>query len=213
MEVGRRSLTPSSAQPRENIMKGFISQYADLYGMNPQQVANLRKSAVDYTNPNGRMSWLMMEQRWNGIKVFGGEMMGAFSSSGEMVRVVNGLIGGPEAQELDTTAKISPEQAVVAAAAAVDVPLTVGELSVKERSPDGTTIIFNRAGSLNDDVKVELHYFPMDSGLATLAWSMVLFQDGPSYYTLVDALGGELLWRKNILNEQTQPATYVVYEQ
>ncbi len=208
---GRRYLTPSSSQPRENVMRSFINQYADLYGMRPQQVAALRKSAVDYTNPNGRLSWLMLEQRWNDIKVFGGEMMGAFSSDGGMVRAVSGFAGGVDAQDLETSPKVSAARAVVVAAASVDINLTEGELSVKETSDNGRTIIFNPAGSLNDNIKVELKYFPMDAGLATLSWSIMLLQDGPSYYTLVDALEGEVLWRKNMVADQTQPATYVVY--
>ncbi|MCI0389062.1 MAG: M36 family metallopeptidase [Acidobacteria bacterium] len=211
--VGRRYLTPSSSQPRENIMRGFINQYADLYGMRPQQVSKLRKSAVDYTNPNGRLAWLMMEQRWNEMKVFGGEMMAAFTSGGEMVRVVSGLAGGVEEQDLETSPKVSAARAVVAGAASVGVTLTEGELSIKGSSPDGRTIIFHPAGSLTDDIKVELQYFPMDAGLATLAWSMVLYQETPAYYTLVDAEREEVgvLWRKNIVADQTQPATYVVY--
>ncbi len=51
----------------------------------------------------------------------------------------------------------------------------------------------------------------MDMGLATLAWSMVLWQDNLAHYILVDALTGDLLWRKNIVNEQTQTVTYSVY--
>ncbi|HEY0730506.1 MAG TPA: M36 family metallopeptidase, partial [Pyrinomonadaceae bacterium] len=41
---------------------------------------------------------------------------------------------------------------------------------------------------------------------------MVLWQDSPAYYVIVDAEeGGDLLWRKNITNDQTQTATYSVY--
>jgi hypothetical protein len=41
---------------------------------------------------------------------------------------------------------------------------------------------------------------------------MVLWQDTPAYYVIVDAEeGGDLLWRKNITNDQTQTATYSVY--
>ena len=98
---GRKFLTPPSSQPRESIVRGFINDNADLFGMNPQQVARLRKSA-EYTNPNGRLSWVRMEQRWNGMKVFRGEMVAAFTSGGEMARMVGELTAGPEEQELAT---------------------------------------------------------------------------------------------------------------
>lgn len=210
---GRKFLTSPSSQQRENIVKGFINDNSDLFGMSAREVAQLRKIA-DYTNPGGGLSWLKLEQRWNGIPVFRGQMLSAFTSSGEMLRMVGQLVGGAEAQDLTTAPKVSAVQAVVAGAAAIDVTLTEAELTVKEASPDGRTIVFNPVAQFSGDIKVELMYFPLDAGLSTLAWSMILFGDAPadpSYYTLVDAEEVEVLWRKNIVNDQTQPATYVVY--
>jgi hypothetical protein len=54
-------------------------------------------------------------------------------------------------------------------------------------------------------------YFPLEVGLVNLAWSMVLWQDAPAYYTVVDAELGHLFYRKNITNDQTQTATYSIY--
>ena len=208
---GRKFLTPPSTQPRESVVRGFINDNADLFGINPRQVARLRKS-VEYTNPNGRLSWVRMEQRWNGMKVFRGETVAAFTSGGEMARMVGELTAGPEEQDLATDPEVSAAAAVVAAAASLDVTLTESELAVKESSPDGRTVVFHPAGPFTDDIKLELQYFPLDAGLATLAWSMVLWQESPAYYTLVDAEEGDVLWRKNITEDQTQPATYVVYD-
>jgi subtilisin-like proprotein convertase family protein len=208
---GRKFLRPSSSLPRESIVRGFVNDHADLFGMSPRQVARLRKTA-EYANPNGKLSWLKMEQRWNGMKVFSGEAVAAFTSNGELVRLVSELTAGPEEQELATTPQVSAAAAVVAAAASVDATLAESELVVKESSLDGRTVVFQPAGPFTDDIRLELQYFPLDAGLATLAWSMVLWQDSPVYYTLVDAETGDLLWRKNIAKYQTQPATYVVYD-
>src|SRR5262249_35717117 len=82
-----------------------------------------------------------------------------------------------------------------------------------EASTDGTTVIFNPAGSFTDDIKVELIFFPLDAGLATPAWSTVLWQENAAPYILVDAYTPEfgVLWRSNITADQTQTATYSVY--
>src|SRR5262249_42042649 len=64
---GRKFLTPSSSQPRESVVRSFMNDNADVFGMSPKQVARLRKSA-EYTNPSGNLSWLKMEQQWNGMK-------------------------------------------------------------------------------------------------------------------------------------------------
>jgi len=208
---GRKYLTPSSRQPRENIVRSFISEYADMYGLSARQIAQLRKTG-DYTNPNGKLSWLRMEQQLNGMQVFRGELQAAFASNGELVRMVGGLIGGPEDVELETAAKVSAAQAVVAAAASIKASLTERDLIVKESSPDGRSVVFQPVGQFTEDIKVKLQYFPLDTGLMTLAWSMVLWQESPAHYIFVDAeADANVLFRKNITNDQTQPATYVVY--
>ncbi|HEU0174483.1 MAG TPA: M36 family metallopeptidase [Blastocatellia bacterium] len=207
---GRKFLTPPSSLPRESVVRSFMNEHADVFGMSPRQVARLRKIA-EYTNPNGKLSWLKMEQRWNGMRVFQGETVAAFTGGGELARMVGGLTGGPDETELETAPKVDPAAAVVAAAASVDLTLDPSELVVKSSSSDGRTVVFYPAGPFSNDIELELMYFSLDARAATLAWSMVLWQDSPAYYTLVDAQEGGVLWRKNITNYQTQPATYKVY--
>src|SRR5262249_43368803 len=178
---GRRFLTPPSSQPRENVVRSFLNEHTDLFGMNPQQVAGLIKTA-EYTNPNGNLSWVRMEQRWNGRKVFRGEMLAAFTSDGALARTVGELTPGPEAQDLATPPKVSAATAVAAAAASVDMTVAESQLAVKDRSADGRTMIFHPAGPFTNAINVELQYFALDNELATLAWSMVLGQDSAAYY-------------------------------
>jgi subtilisin-like proprotein convertase family protein len=206
---GSKALTPRSSLSRESIVRGFMNQNPHLFGMSPQQVAGLRKGA-EYTNPNGRLSWLRMEQRWNGLPVFQGEAVAAFTSGGELVRMSSGLTAGPEAPELVTTPKVTAAAAVVAAAASIGVDLTEGQLAVK--ATDGQTVVFYPVEPFTDDIEVSPVYFPIDNALATLAWSMVLSEDPQSYLAVVDAqeLTG-LMWRKGLTAYQTQTATYSVY--
>src|SRR5262245_1909737 len=117
---GRKFLTPPSSQPHASVVRGFLNENADLYGMGPQQVAGLRMIG-EYTNPNGKLSWVRMEQRWNGMKVFGGEMVAAFTRDGELVRTAGELTPGPDERDLATTPQVSAAAAVAAAAASVGV--------------------------------------------------------------------------------------------
>ena len=48
-------------------------------------------------------------------------------------------------------------------------------------------------------------YFPLEPGVATLAYSMVLWEKVDAYYILVDAIDGPLLWRKNITPSKRKP--------
>src|SRR5262245_36068020 len=208
---GRKFLTPSSSQPRENIVRSFMNDNKDLFGMSPQQVARLRKIG-EYTNPNGKLSWVRMEQRLNGMRVFRGETVAAFSSGGDLVRMVGELPAGLEEAELPTVPKVGAAAAVVAAAASLDATLAEDQLVVKERSQDGRKVIFQSVEPFDADIEVELIYFPLGAGVAPLAWSMVLWHGPQAYYVVADALEGtDIFWRKSIVAEQTQTVTYSVY--
>jgi hypothetical protein len=207
---GRAWLSPPQKQPRENIVHQFLTQNSALYGQNTAQLGKLQLVA-DYANPAGNLGWVHLEQRWNNLPVFQGELMGALTRDGELVRVVSGLTPGPGESVLPTTAKVSATQAVINAAASLKLTLTPNDLIIKNSALDGSWVIFAASQQFAQDIKVELKYFPLDAGLAVLSWSMILWQDNPAYYTLVSAEDGELLWRKNLTNDQTQPATYAVY--
>src|SRR5215213_7034640 len=222
VEPGKKMfLTDPSADARENIVRSFVRRNASLYNLTARQVAQLKKTA-DYTNPEGNLSWVELRQEINGIPVFQGELRAALTRNGEIVRTVGRLApiveGGANAgsgsnqsislQSVGGTT--SAAEAVARAAATIGVSVDPAELVLKESAPDGTSFIFE-PGPFADEIKVQAIYFPIESGLVVQSWSMVLWQDTPAYYSIVDAEGGDLLWRKNITEEQTQPVTYSIY--
>ena len=54
-------------------------------------------------------------------------------------------------------------------------------------------------------------YFPTEPGVAVAAWRVLIWQPVDAYYVIVDAKNGTMLWRKNIVDHQTQSATYQIY--
>ncbi|HEX6624778.1 MAG TPA: M36 family metallopeptidase [Pyrinomonadaceae bacterium] len=216
-------LTARSNQSPEAVVRGFLSRNAELYGLSARQAASLKKTA-DYANPAGNLRWVVLEQEIGGIPVFQGQLVAALTAEGELVRTVSGLAAGVDdtagskaggkgansSHALSAKPGLSAAEAVSAAAASIGMSVDPGTLAIRETSEDGSTVVFH-PGPFADEVKAELRFFQETPGEITLAWSMVLWQDMPAYYTLVDAEDGELLWRKNLLNEQTQPATYVAY--
>jgi subtilisin-like proprotein convertase family protein len=197
----------------EETVRNFLTRYSALYGLTEREVAELEKTA-DYTNPAGNLSWVSFQQKIDGIPVFGGELRAALTSSGELVRTVSGLAPGlSEGADRNAVAApltVSAAEAVSIAAASIGVTVEPESFWEKAPSPDGRTVTFE-PGPFAEAVKVDMVYFPVEPGLVRPAWSMVLWQDGPAFYVIVDANVGALLWRKNITNDQTQPATYVVY--
>lgn len=227
--TAERKLTGRSKADRSDIVRGFVSGNSDLYGLTKTQVGQL-KTVANYTNPSGNMSFVELEQQIDGIPVFQGNLRAGLTKDGELIRttgrIAPGLNYGEISQEknayisktegagaasaLASAASSTAADAVAAAARSIDVQINPADLVVKETSPDGASVVFER-GPFADDIKAELVYFPLESGAVTLSWSMTLWQDVPAYYTLVDAQGGDLLWRKNITDEQMQSATYSVY--
>ncbi|HVG20114.1 MAG TPA: M36 family metallopeptidase [Blastocatellia bacterium] len=220
VEPGKKKfLTDPSSEGSEKVVKDFVGKNAALYGLTARQVAQLRKVA-DYTNPAGNLSWVELRQEIKGLPVFQGELRAALTRNGEVVRTVGRLAPVVEdgnsatsaqsfsAQSVDGAA--SAAEAVSRAAEAIGVSINANDLVLKESATDGTSYVFE-PGPFADYVKVEAVYFPIESGLAVQAWSMILWQETPAYYSVVDADGGDLLWRKNITEEQTQPVTYSIY--
>ena len=54
-------------------------------------------------------------------------------------------------------------------------------------------------------------YFPTEPGVAIPAWRVLIWEPVDAYYVIVDAESGRMLWRKNITEDQAQPATFNVY--
>ncbi|MFN2415584.1 MAG: M36 family metallopeptidase, partial [Pyrinomonadaceae bacterium] len=203
---GGRKLTGRSDEAHERIVRRFLSSNEGLYGLSARQIGRLKKRA-EYTNPAGNLSWVSLEQSFNDLPVFQGELTAALTPDGELVQTTGALVPDVNEKELSTTADISAAEAVARAAATIGVAVNPNELSVAES--DGKSYVLT--GGPFNETKVELVYFPLDSGTLALAWSMGLVRDDSGFYVLVDAEDGELLFRKNAVNDQTQAATYVVY--
>ncbi len=210
VESGRKFLTDASDKDTEKTVRDFIKSNKALYGIDAQELEQFNTRAK-YTNPDGNLSWVSLERELNGLPVFGGEITAAFTKKGELVRTVGELTAGLDETAMSRNPGFSAQDAIAAAAQTIGVTVDPASLVFKEESPDGTSFIFER-GPFANDIKIQLQYFPIESGVASLSWVMTLWQDTPAFYIAVSADSGELLFRKNITNTQTQPATYSVYD-
>ncbi|MFL6210762.1 MAG: M36 family metallopeptidase [Pyrinomonadaceae bacterium] len=203
------ALTEPSTEAHEPLVRTFLTQNAALYGLTPAQVAQLNLIA-DYANPDGNLSWVEYEQRVGGRAVFQGYLRAALAKDGRLVRSTGNLAAGLNYARLPTVAQLTPPEATAAAAKAIGVEVAPASLRTNSVAKSGRVTKLAQ-GPFTEEIKTELVYFPLEPGLATLAYSMVLWQPHDAYYILVDANDGRLLWRKRITNEQTQPVTYSVY--
>ncbi len=201
--------TANNRESREALVRGFLAQNKGLYGLTTEQVGQLRTFA-NYTNPAGNLSYVEMAQEINGIPVFMGEVRAIIARNGELSRTVNNLAPGLNYESLERVTG-APQDAVIAAAKAINRQATSADLKMESSELEGRKVIFER-GQFDRETTAELMYFPLETGVATLAWRVLLWEPVAAYYVIVDASNGRMLWRQNITADQTESATYTIYD-
>jgi len=203
---GRLFLTPSSSVKRSEILRNFIKQNNDLVGMSDHQIDNLEVQA-DYTNPDGNLSFAILEQTINGIPVSRGEVKAGFTKKGEIIRVINNVAPGLDYGSLSTDFD-DPANAVRNAARHINHEVRSWETTVNSARSTDLKVTF---GTELYATTAEKLYFPTEPGIAVPAWRVTIWKDVPAYEITVDAETGTLLRRENIVKDQTQPVTYNVW--
>src|SRR5262249_18265184 len=199
-------LTQRTDLGRPFTLKTFLKENSPLFGVSEAQVDDLQVSA-DYTNPDGNLSYTHLEQRVNGIPVFAGEVKAGFDKSGRMIRVINNTAPGLDysgvSKEFGTAS-----DAVRAAARHINYDVTSADVERNEKASTDIKVVF---GNGDWATTAEKMYFPTEPGVAVPAWRVLIWEPVHAYYVIVDASSGTMLWRKNIVEDQTQPATFNVY--
>jgi hypothetical protein len=207
--TAKQFLTPESSRMIADTAHDFLTGQAALFGLTQQQ-ANALALFANYYNPAGNMGWTEFRQEANGIPIFQGEIRFGFTAQGALARLTGNLAAALDYSNLPTKATIAPADAAARAAATIGVNVNPAQIATSAEM-EGARVTQLANGPFVRPIRTELVYFPLEPGVATLAYSMVLWGKADAYYILVDAIDGTLLWRKNITDHQTQTATYTVY--
>ena len=199
-------LTPASTVKRSEILRSFVKENNSLIGVSDAQANSLRVLA-DYTNPDGNMSFAHLEQRINNVPVFRSEVKAGFTKDGRIIRVINNLAPGLDYESLSNDFR-NPADAVRTAAGYIDHELTATDVTRNEAASTDLKTVFGQGDWATTAEKM---YFPTEPGVAVPAWRVLIWQPVNAYYVIVDAATGTMLWRKNITEDQSQTATYQVY--
>jgi len=206
VKFGRTFLTRPSSAKRSDILKTFLDENAELVGARSSQIDDLKVFA-DYTNPDGNLSFVELNQEINGIPVFRGEVKAGFTKRGEMIRVINNFAPGLDHSSLSTDFG-DPLAAVKAAARSVH---SDGANLDLRKNADASNELKTVFGTGDWATTAEKMYFPTEPGVAVPSWRVLISNPNNAYYIIVDAQAGTLLWRKDLTDDQTQAANYGVY--
>ena len=194
---------PSSAK-RADVLRGFAKNNTDLIGLTGEQINNLKVTG-DYTNPNGELSFVDLEQTINGIPVLRAAVRAAFNKQGAMFRVLNSTVPEVEYSRVSTEFG-NPSDAVLRAAGYLNY--TLKQTVRNDAASTEMKAVFGQGDSATTAEKM---YFPLEIGVVRPAWRVLVWETGDAYYVIVDAETGAMLLRENITYDQTQAATYNVY--
>ncbi len=203
--VAETFLTRSPGSNRSVALKDFVIKNRPVFGVSdPNQLVNI----ADYSNPNGNLAFAHFRQEIGNLPVFGAEVKAGFDRDGGMFRVINTLAPGLNASSLSANFG-SPDTAIVKASSHVGITVASEDLSALSIQKPGEHGFSSYAFA--DMVLVEQFYFPIGNGEARPAWRVSVPTSTSTYYVIVDAEDGTLLWRKNLVEHQAIPATYNVY--
>ncbi len=206
VKKGGAFLTGSSRSSRIETLRSFAKENSLLVGVDGVQVDELRVAA-DYTNPSGNLSFTHLSQEINGIPIFRGELKAGLTKDGRIVRVINNLAPGLDYDSLSQNFG-DPLDAVRAAAKNIGYDLQEPDVTRNDGASNELKVVFGQGDWATTAEKM---YFPIEAGVARTAWRVLIWQPVNAFYVVVDADTGTMLWRKNITQDQTQSATYEVY--
>ncbi len=175
------SVTGRAAGNRPDTLRRFLNANRSLFGLDENDVQGLKLTA-DYLNPAGNLAFVHLEQSIDGVPVFGGEVKAGFTADGSLLRVVNNL-------------------------ASFVGDRLYGDFGSSSFAIEAAARFAPNARAL----AVEPFIFPLADGVAVPSWRVYFESAERSYYVLVEAESGTLLWRKDLTSHQTQTATYEVY--
>ena len=202
------SLQQSKSGNRSDVINNFLKVNNELVSLTDGQVDELKVTA-DYTNPAQNLSFVHLEQSISGIPVFAGEVKAGFDRNGRMFRVINNLAPGLDYASLSQKFG-DPATAVQQAFKHVDREITADDTLRNATASNDNKVVFGKEED-ETPTTAERMYFPLAAGVARAAWRVLIWEDASAYLVIVDAETGVLLWRKNIVEDQTQPVTYNVY--
>lgn len=197
------------------IARAFLERHEAMFGLDAEAIAALH---VIGDSPGGRsgLRMLRVEQRVQGLPVFGSETRFLIDPDGRLWRMFGELLPGlgDSAPKLFRETLLSPEAALSRLFGWSGQVLDSTDVLAKTRVASDAIELAGPA-PLAGPAGARLVWFPLAPDVLVPAWSLTVFTTGSEdWYALIDARSGDLLWRRNMREfASTQQARFSVYVQ
>jgi outer membrane protein assembly factor BamB len=202
-------------------IKRFLNEHRALFGHDASVLENAW-IYQDYVTPHNGMRTTVWQQHVDGIRVFGGSLVGHVTRNGELINVSSGFLPDapraagarlPNGVPAQVAAAISAQEALVRAAVNLGEELAPERLSALANNVDGPwrRERFDSA-QLAGEAGAELIWLPMSRQALRLCWEVTLTgRSRPQrYVVLIDAQTGDAVARWCITYALTN-ASYNVF--
>jgi uncharacterized repeat protein (TIGR01451 family) len=193
------ALTAASSQNSENIVRSFLSSNAALYGLTAADVNDLVVLGDSAGGLSG-LRMLRMEQQINGRPVFQSETRFLLDRTGRLISSTGRMV--PQARNLAPIPNgddLTAVQAIVKLLAVEGRTASPASFSFPPANSGAWTTIAENDDYVAGPISARQVLFPLGPGQLVQAWALVVFTEGENdWYAIIDAVTGDLLWRKNI---------------
>lgn len=204
MNTGGYLTSPSTLNPRD-VLQQFIYANKAALGLTNTDVQGIAPLGM-YTNTVGTpITYVYLQQEYNGIPVFQGQVKGTVTPDGRLVYLGNNFVTDLAGSVNTTTPVINQAQAIWAAAANMGLDATQLALVDNTGGPTQAQTYMSPAIS-RDEIPIKLMYLPIQKGEARLVWNTTLNspeRDDAWFEINVDAVTGHVWYRFNYVQNDT----------
>ena len=205
---------PAPGRSGIDVVRDFLRTNSALYGLSSEQIDALHFIG-ESVSPKSGLRMVRVQQLANGVPIFQSETRFLLDRQGRVWRSL-GLLVPAGASIPPLAPAVSAPEALVQAMKAVGLSVDAAGSRTEGTNAQGTrTEVVTSNERIAGKVPSELVYFTGAPGQLVPAWRQITFTTGEGdWYTLVDAVTGAVLWRKNIREHvSTQEARFSVYVQ
>ncbi|GAA4382319.1 M36 family metallopeptidase [Hymenobacter koreensis] len=172
------------------------------FGLTEADLANPAVTS-QYTDSHNGVTHVYLRQRVLGIEVYGAVADVHLDRNGRVTLAHSSFVGQAAQAARTVAPTLTPEQAVSAAARALNMPPPMG----LQRQGEGSItagLRFNDAGISLEPIRVKLMYLPRPDGTLALVWDVELYTKTADHYwsARVDAQNGTLLDKVDLVDHE-----------
>ncbi|MBX0291380.1 T9SS-dependent M36 family metallopeptidase [Hymenobacter sp. HSC-4F20] len=159
---------------------------------------------TSFTDAHNGITHVYLRQRYQGVEIYNAVADVHLNANGGVASLHSSFVANTAAQARPATPGLTAEQAVAAAARALNLPTPQG-LKVEKAGTPAAGIEFSRAGISLETIPVKLMYLPLPSGELRLVWDVLIYPTHAQncWSVRVDAATGALLDQQDlVISEQ-----------